>query len=298
MRLGLAAAACLAAPRRLFAKSSADFDENMAVFLADIHAGAGKRCGAARKMFAVTVAEILKMDPLPRNVLVFGYVAHMCGLAADYGISRQHFNLLEDAGITVTIGMGNHDRRSEFAKRWPEAAAKSLVPGLYVHLAETPNVDFLMLDTLAGADGRPPADEGPQGGVLPENEQAFLRSFLSVRGKPAIVCAHNPSSDLWCCGSRLDALLRASPRAAGYVHGHFHRWRLESGREICLPSAASWGDVGYAICRCRPDRAEIGCVLKGFSLPAPAGNPLMLPARPAERAATFAFEQPPGRRAG
>ena len=129
LRLAAAAAACLAAPRRLFAKSPSDFDDNLIVFLADVHAGASPKCKAARKMFAVSVAEILKMDPLPRNVLVFGDVAYTCGLAADYGISRQQFKLLEDAGITVTIGMGNHDRRSEFAKRWPEAASKSLVPG-------------------------------------------------------------------------------------------------------------------------------------------------------------------------
>ena len=131
--------------------SSARFDDNLVAFLADIHAGADKKCSVARRKFKETVDEILAMRPLPRNVLVFGDIAYRCGLGEDYDFSRPLFRKLEDAGIAVTIGMGNHDRRSEYAKRWPEAAAKSLVPGRYVHLVETPHVDFLMLDSLQGA---------------------------------------------------------------------------------------------------------------------------------------------------
>ena len=122
--------------------SSARFDDNLVAFLADIHAGADKKCSVARRKFKETVDEILAMRPLPRNVLVFGDIAYRCGLGEDYDFSRPLFRKLEDAGIAVTIGMGNHDRRSEYAKRWPEAAAKSLVPGRYVHLVETPHLDF------------------------------------------------------------------------------------------------------------------------------------------------------------
>ena len=84
----------------------------------------GKKCAVARERFKETVAEILSMRPLPRNVLVFGDVAYTCGLGVDYDFSRPLFGKLEDAGMAVTIGMGNHDRRSEYAKRWPEAAAR------------------------------------------------------------------------------------------------------------------------------------------------------------------------------
>ena len=296
LRLGMAAAACLAASGRLFAKSAADFDDNLIVFLADVHAGAGEKCKVARKTFAATVAEILGMDPLPRNVIVFGDVAYKYGAGEDYDSSRPLFRKLEDAGIAVTIGMGNHDRRSEYAKRWPEAAAKSLVPGRYVPLVETPNVGFLMLDTLQGADDRPATDTGPQGGALSKDEQSFLKGFLSGRSKPVVVCAHHPCGDLWCCGERLDALLCSSPAFAGYIHGHFHRWVLEKEREVCLPSASAWGDVGYAVCRCRSDRAEMECGLKGYMIPSPSGDPLMMtPAHRGTHTAVFKFN--PGFRA-
>ena len=265
-------------------------DGNSLVFLSDIHVGADKRCEFARMMFATVVDEILAMRPLPGNVIVFGDVAYASGKGEDYDLSRPLFKKLEDAGIAVTIGMGNHDRRSEYAKRWPEAAARSLVPGRYVHLVETRHVDFLMLDTLQGLDERPSADEGPQGGALSKEEQVFLQSFLAGRRKPVIVCAHHPSSDLWCCGSRFDEFLRTLPMVAGYINGHFHRWWLKSEREICLPSAASWGDVGYALCRCHPDRVEIESILKGFSIPTLAGNPLMTSAHPGERNAIFTLK--------
>ena len=270
--------------------SSARFDDNLVAFLADIHAGADKKCSVARRKFKETVDEILAMRPLPRNVLVFGDIAYRCGLGEDYDFSRPLFRKLEDAGIAVTIGMGNHDRRSEYAKRWPEAAAKSLVPGRYVHLVETPHLDFLMLDSLQGQDNRDSADEGPQGGALSKDEQVFLKKFLALRAKPVIVCAHHPCSDLWCGGERLEAVLRSSPGVAGYIHGHFHRWRTEGEREVCLPSASAWGDVGYATCRCRPDCATIDGVLKGFSIPSPAGDPMVtVPVRSAVRSVSLDF---------
>ena len=88
--------------------SSARFDDNLVAFLADIHAGADKKCSVARRKFKETVDEILAMRPLPRNVLVFGDIAYRCGLGEDYDFSRPLFRKLEDAGIAVTIGMGNH----------------------------------------------------------------------------------------------------------------------------------------------------------------------------------------------
>jgi len=278
LRLGMAAAACLAAPGRLFAKSAADFDDDLVVFLADVHAGAGSKCVVSRAKFRETVGEILAMRPLPRNVLVFGDVAYTCGLGVDYDFSRPLFKMLEDAGITVTIGMGNHDRRSEYAKRWPEAAAKSLVPGRYVHLLETPNVDFLMLDSLAGADDRPQDDLGPGDGVLSDDQQQFLVHFLSGRTKPVVLCAHHKSGDLSACGKSVSSLLVESDCVAGYIHGHNHRWRRDwtrnkkqktpqrAKRELCLPSNGMWGDIGYALCWLKPDRIVVEPVLKDFWL--------------------------------
>ena len=289
LRFGLASAACLTAPIRLFAKSAVDFDENLIVFLADVHAGVSAKCKVAKSMFAATVAEILKMAPLPRNVLVFGDVAYTCGQGADYDFSRKHFKLLEDAGIAVTIGMGNHDRRSEYAKRWPEAAAKSLVPGRYVHLLETPKVDFLMLDSLQGSDDRAEDDKGPVKGALSDDQQQFLKTFLSERAKPVVLCSHHGSSELSVCGEPMSSVFLNTPCAVGYIHGHNHRWLRKWNRnmdqkpphtpkrELCLPSNGLWGDIGYALCRLHPDMIVVDPILKDFWLPRPVPKEMRPP---------------------
>lgn len=268
-------------PCSLFAKTKADFDDNLVVLLSDVHAGVGKKCKCARVKFSETVAEILKMNPLPRNVLAFGDIAYLYGLGKDYDHSRPVFKLLEDAGITVTIGMGNHDRRSEFAARWPEAAAKSLVPGRFVHLIETSGVGFLMLDSLQGADNRPLDDLGPVPGALPEDEQVFLRDFLEKRKKPVILCAHHTASDLSVCRTPMTKIVAKTDCVAAYIHGHNHRWIRCWSRdkdcpspqrpkwELCLPSCGLWGDIGYALCRVSRDRAVIEKVVKDFWLPRP-----------------------------
>ena len=79
----LGAAALL--PKKLFAASKADFDESLAVFLSDVHVNGleeldGKKISPmARNYLAATVAEILRMNPLPRNVFIFGDLAHAAG---------------------------------------------------------------------------------------------------------------------------------------------------------------------------------------------------------------------------
>ena len=44
--IGGLAAACALGPRKLFAKEEADFDDNLLVFLSDVHAGAAQTCEA------------------------------------------------------------------------------------------------------------------------------------------------------------------------------------------------------------------------------------------------------------
>ena len=279
--LGGLAAACAAGPRKLFAKEEAEFDDNLLVFLSDVHAGAAKTCKCARRKLKEAVADILKMRPLPRNVLVFGDIAHICGLGADYDASRPQFKLLEDAGIVVTFGMGNHDRRSEFAVRWPDAAKKSLVPGRYVHLVETAHVGFLMLDSLQGTDDRPQNDTGPVPGALSDGQQEFLRDFLAKRTKPVILCAHHAPKELKLCGKPLSLVVVTTPCVAGYIHGHNHRWTRAWMRDkdqktperakhvLCLPSNGLWGDIGYATCRVATGKVEVVPCLKDFWLSRP-----------------------------
>ena len=123
-----------------------EFDENLAVFLSDIHVGSEVPYAFDRLVKAVD--DILAMRPRPRNVVVFGDLAHHYGRDEDYALSRPQIERLEKGGVKVTIGMGNHDRRDHFRKFYPDADRKSLVPGLFVSKVSLPHCDILMLDTL------------------------------------------------------------------------------------------------------------------------------------------------------
>ena len=94
-----------------------------------------------------TVAEILKLDPLPSRAVVFGDLAWLWGNKMDYQCSAPYLKMLEDAGIPVTVGMGNHDRRSTFLEVHPRYAKTTKIPGRIVSVVDAGAVDFLMLET-------------------------------------------------------------------------------------------------------------------------------------------------------
>ena len=91
----------------LFAGGPAAHDPNLTVLLSDIHVN-GQKDGDVfqRSKIMETVAEILKLDPLPSRAVVFGDLAWLWGNKMDYQCSAPYLKLLEDAGIPVTICMG------------------------------------------------------------------------------------------------------------------------------------------------------------------------------------------------
>ena len=107
----------------MFTGCKDDFDDSLAVFLADSHV-----CDdAVLSRWAYTcdeldrrIAEVLAMHPLPRNVVVFGDLVLDTGKARDYDAVRRKLRLLVDAGIRLTLGVGNHDRRLPFWDAFPE----------------------------------------------------------------------------------------------------------------------------------------------------------------------------------
>ena len=72
-----AAIAHSALPPRLFAVDAAEFDDNLLVFNADIHAGISKKCAHARDKYTEAEAEILKngRGQAPRNARFTGLSA-------------------------------------------------------------------------------------------------------------------------------------------------------------------------------------------------------------------------------
>lgn len=273
--LTAAAASALAASGNagaVFAGRSADFDDNLSVFLADIHVP--KEQWWSRPIFETVVADILRMRPLPRRVVIFGDLALYWGSKSDYEGSFPYLKHLTDAGIELTIGMGNHDRRSAFLEVWPEYAGRTLVPGRIVTETRLAGMDLLMLDGLQGTDDRGARDCGPSRGLLDEAQQEWLVAELARRTRPVLVASHYPIEDLKVAGKPLGKLLLDSPNAVGYVHGHTHtassHWigdKRRFLRTMCLPSASMDTDLGYVLFRTGGDEAQAKLVMKDFLYP-------------------------------
>ncbi len=102
------------APPSFFLASAEDFDESLAVLLSDLHVsgldgppheGGKPRSTHPRAWLERSVAEILKMTPLPRNVIVFGDIAYLRGRIEDYRRSAPELKLLvgTEEGQALTI---------------------------------------------------------------------------------------------------------------------------------------------------------------------------------------------------
>lgn len=278
--LGMAGAS-VAAPR-LFAKAKADYDPDLTVLLSDIHVNGVKGDAVyQREKFACVVGEILKLSPLPSRAVVFGDLAWLFGRKEDYLQSLPYLKQLEDAGIPVTIGMGNHDRRSTFLEVHPSYLERTKVPGRIVTVCDAGAVDFLMLDGLQGTDDRGLRDMGPGFGKLDKDQQDWLLAELPKRKKPFFVCSHFPVQELTAGGKPLSRALVTAPNVIGYIHGHDHRWYkryMRNGwrkgeivkRTLCLPSTGHWGDIGYVLLRTCGNRAVASLVQKEFFFPSPS----------------------------
>jgi len=267
---GFFAAAMTATNGCAIFKGGAGTDTAKTVFISDVHV---RPEGFQLERFVRVVDAILAMRPLPKNVVCFGDVAWVYGKREDYETSAKVFRRLTDAGIGLTLGMGNHDRRGNFLAVWPEYAARTLVPGRIVTRTDLGSCDLLMLDTL----WEDHADETKMckvNGQMSAEQWAWLKAELPNLKRPTLLGAHHPVNEIedgvkW---AELKDLLMASPNAIGWIHGHDHAWKRgllrcstaawgDNGfkRWLCLPSTGHWGDIGYVTATTAPGmlRAEM-----------------------------------------
>lgn len=261
-------------------------DPDLSVFIADLHVRAGD---SYQKDYLIRVVDaILAMRPLPKNVVVFGDIAYHCGLPEEYATSRSILRRLVDAGMTLTFGMGNHDRRSAFLEAWPEYRARLLLEGHIVSRVDLGSCDLLMLDGLQGTDDRARTDMGPVSGALSKVHQEWLAAELKRLTRPTFIASHFTYGNAWAKGE-MDVLGRSlmktllqCPMAVGYVYGHAHRWTknwhhegwgkgARELRTLCLPSTGHWGDIGYTVFRSAPGRAMAELHQSDFFFPSPPG---------------------------
>ena len=257
-----------ASPLRPLWENTRDTDGDTVVFLSDLHCNPG---GYQAEYLKKTVAKVLQMSPLPKHVICLGDLAYLTGQLQEYQYLRPLLEPLWKAGIEVTLAMGNHDRREEFAAVFPEFAQKTRLKHRHTFVVETPAVDFIVLDSLQQGEDR---STWITPGALDDEQRKWLQSELNGRQKPVVVCAHHPIHELG-----IESMLLTCPQCCGFIHGHDHRWRPEWSilnyntqlvlRRLCLPSTGHWGDIGFAVLRIQPDRLAVELVQDEFFFPTP-----------------------------
>ena len=266
-------------------KPGKDPDPNLSVFISDLHVPAkGVTPEDPRdeafpdQMYDClvrTVDEILAMRPLPSSVVCFGDIAYLKGRLEEYQTTAPVLRRIEQAGIRLVLGMGNHDHRAAFLEVWPEYREKTLVPGYVVSEVSLGTCDLVMLDTLWDS-GKPgtynDGDGNLQGAMLD-----FVQNELKKRTRPFLLAGHQAPANIAVGDEKLLHWVAKLGKCCGYVHGDDHEWRRYSvhawygsypvKRVAALPSTGFWGDIGYAICRTGADRAKIKVVQKDFYFP-------------------------------
>lgn len=261
-------------------------DPSKVVLLSDIHI-----CGELNNgksihypynptSLQLRIEEILSMRPLPANVIVFGDVAWDYGLEEDYRYAAELLRPLEDAGIKITLAMGNHDRREAFFKVFPQYVASSPVEGRVVSVVELPDVDIVMLDSLSELPNLKPRQATNVNGEVDSAQIEWLKSYLLSKGERSVLLgAHHPLKEL----PALESLIASSPNVKGYIFGHVHYWSklahiirprqgLHMVPTVSLP-ATFYGDIGMAVMSVSATGAKIQYSSKGFWWPQPSDNP-------------------------
>ena len=263
-------------------------DETLVAILSDCHVGAWNSPEYQGVKFAECIARVLALDPLPAKMFILGDLAYLWGRKEDYELSRHLLQPVLDAGIEVTIGMGNHDRRENFLGRWPEYADRSPVPGRIVSKVHGVYFDYIMADTL---DQPEETDKWITPGTLDDAQREWLKAECAASKRPLLVLAHHPAGELGEPGKgntsgsarKFGELIMGTKDAptacCGYIHGHDHQWYVTRalvhwsdgriGHTACLPSTGHWGDIGYARLREYPGRAGLSLVQYDYFSPKP-----------------------------
>ena len=249
-------------------------DDNLVCILSDLHVHPDWH---QERFLADIVDRILALSPRPKYVFCLGDIAYLTGKPEEYAAAKRHLDKLEEAGMQLTLTMGNHDRRSTFAEAFPTHAAASLLPDRYVYKVETPRADFILLDSLQqGSDTKTWITEG----ALNDAQVEWLEAQLSSRtdGKPVFVMAHHPLDEL----KSIRKPMLMCPSCRGYIYGHKHVWNpgwihlnfrdREMLRTLCVPSTGHWGDIGFVTLALEEDRAVASVHELDFFFPGPCGD--------------------------
>ena len=245
------------------------FDDNLVCLISDLHTNPGSyQPGRLER----TVADILALNPLPHNVIALGDLAYLTGKPEEYALLKEIIAPLEAAGIQVTLAMGNHDKRANFAEAFPTYASASQMKERFVFVVETPRADFIVLDSLQESTSQ---YKWITPGAIDDAQREWLKDKLATyTTKPVFVMSHHPLNEVG-----IKDLLQECPSCCGYIHGHDHVWRpgwIKKNyheqtvvRTLCVPSTGHWGDIGYTLLELEETQAVARLKQFEFFFPTP-----------------------------
>ena len=257
-------------------------DPNLSVLISDIHvpqpwSEQKYRTGREYPWIVGTIRrfvdEILALRPRPAYVFGFGDVSIAFSEEREYEIAAELLKPLEEGGIKIVMTVGNHDLRAPFLKHLGNWVGQTPVTGRVASLTSLPHFDLILLDSLTEPK---PQDRGKYpaltGCGLGDAQRKWIEETLAAAKRPTLVGAHHSAGQLGI----VKTVVRA-PSVFGYLHGHHHKWDqnyLFSGygrrtvvRSQGLPSFGIDRDVGYALLRSFPDRAELEYVARDYYFP-------------------------------
>ncbi|MDC0284172.1 metallophosphoesterase [Mariniblastus sp.] len=195
------------------------------------------------KALAEVANSVIRLDPLPANLIVNGDCAFSNGREAEYKEFLRLVEPLRAAGITVHVTIGNHDNRENLWNLLPFLKKEQM--GVQAGVIELPHVNLFLLDS-----GRK--------GILGEQQLEWLAKRLDEQAdKPALIFGHyNPYPNRGVRpingmrdGASLLRLLAKRAHAKAYFYGHTHEWQHDQRDHLHLinqPAVSYYFGKGHA----------------------------------------------------
>lgn len=206
------------------------------VFLSDTHVPSDPekilRGQNPNKNYITVRDEILKLTDKPKGIIVTGDFALDIGTPEDY---KQLVSLTApyiDAGISVHVALGNHDRLNNFLDAFTQfKKEKSPVFNKYVTILETPNCNLFILDSLFEPEH--------VSGYLGYLQRQWLAKELDARKeKPALLFAHHNPGDI-VDNQHFWYVVKPRKQVKAFFYGHTHVYQqsiLDNVHLINLPA--------------------------------------------------------------
>jgi 3',5'-cyclic-AMP phosphodiesterase len=216
-----------------------------------------------RKRLDQVINQLSSMSPRPDMLLATGDLVDR-GDPASY---RNLKNALSKCPFPVWPCVGNHDSRDNFLDCFPHLP---VVDGFIQYEVDTPDLRFLMLDTL---------EEGRHGGAYCEVRAAWLKARLAEKtDRPTVIVMHHPPVEIgidwmnthpeepWV--ARFAGAIESARQIVGIVCGHVHR-----------PISVGWRGNTVSIC---PSTApQVALDLRPIDPEKPDDRPMIIADPPA-----------------